>query len=138
MGLEPMTPAERNLAAEVRGVEEGHRARLMHLVDAAGRHDMVVVKSDTTPGKEFHVRAVSSPGGGVVFSCHPAGQRAADNDHGPIDRSESGIVPCKHAAVAARRLERARLIELDPITGTWLDARPTLAPTPDVFAGLNG
>lgn len=129
-----MTPAERNLAAEVRGVEEGHHAFLISSVAARAA---LKVASDTKPGKWYGVNATASPGGPVVFSCEPFGDHAYEDDH-LLLTGECGIVPCKHAAVAARRLERARLIELDPITGTWLDARPTLAPTTDVFAGLNG
>jgi hypothetical protein len=135
------TPAERNLAAEVRGVEEGHHAFLISdpglMKRDAGGRAALKVKSDTKPGKWYGVNATASPGGPVVFSCEPFGDHAYEDDH-LLLTGECGIVPCKHAAVAARRLERARLIELDPITGTWLDARPMPAPTTDVFAGLNG
>lgn len=134
-----MTPAERNLAAEVRGVEEGHHAFLitsLDLTDEGHRARCALkVKSDTKPGKWYGVNASALPGGPVAFSCEPFGDHAYEDDHLHLE-GELGIVPCKHAAVAARRLERARLVELDPITGTWLDARPTLAPTTDVFAGF--
>lgn len=86
--------AYRNLAAEVRAVEEGHQARLA----ADGRSFRIV--SDTRPG--------------VVYSVCPF---ATDTEVGwecdcPAGRSRivwSGA-PCKHAARVAERLVREGLV----------------------------
>ena len=66
--------AARNLAAEVRAVEEGHRARL----DGAS----VVVTSDTIHGKQFRVAASSAPASPIQFVCTPEGVGAFRSDHG--------------------------------------------------------
>jgi hypothetical protein len=79
------------LAAEVRAVEEGHLARV--LPDGS-----VLVKSDSGAGSyRVGVRAVD--GGVVRLGCScPSG---VYRGHLPV--------PCKHAALAGRRLEREGL-----------------------------
>lgn len=101
---------DRNLAAEVRAVEEGHRAYLAR--DARGPFLRVV--SDTKPGKAYRVTAHASAGSGrpLVITCQPIG--ATDgHDHHTVT-STDGIAPCKHAAVALRRLERHGLAAYAP------------------------
>ncbi len=118
--------AERNLAAEVRAVEEGHRARL----DGAS----IVVTSDTHHGKQFRVSAGSVPGQPISFTCTPEGVDAYRNDHGRCTAAP-GVCGCKHAALAARRLEREGLAEL--VAGVWVStATATVAVPADPFAGL--
>lgn len=107
------TPAQRNLAAEVRAVEEGHQARL----DSARR--CFTVKSDSTPGVSYDVRVtagatvdeLSIAGGGslchVECSC-PAGQK----------RKLPGVTPCKHGARVLERLLRHGLVVVD-LHGLW-------------------
>lgn len=128
------TVAERNLDAEVRGVEEGHRAWLLH-GDAA-----VKVVSDTEPGKFYEVTAWAAPSGPIMFRCVPHGGRCEGgrwNDHGDL-RSDPGVLGCKHAGVAARRLEREGLARLDP-DGRWMstiDEAPERPADYDPFKGL--
>ncbi len=118
--------AARNLAAEVRAVEEGHRARL----DGAS----VVVTSDTVHGKQFRVGAASVPGGPIQFVCTPEGAGAFRSDHGRCTAAP-GTTGCKHAALAARRLEREGLAALD--AGVWVStATATVSAPADPFAGL--
>ncbi len=123
------TPATRNLAAEVRAVEEGHRARL----DGAS----LVVTSDTHHGKQFRVHATTfGPGSPVQFVCTPEGDGAFRNDHGRRT-SAPGVCGCKHAALAARRLEREGLAVL--VDGQWVGselARSEAEVLADPFAGL--
>jgi hypothetical protein len=79
------------LAAEVRAVEEGHNARV--LPDGS-----VLVKAESNPGSyRVSIRGVRD---GVLrfgCTCRSGAYRT------------SLPVPCKHAAVAARRLEREGL-----------------------------
>jgi hypothetical protein len=84
-------PDEYALAAEVRAVEEGHLARV--LPDGS-----ILVKSDSRPGSYLvRIRRVSD--GVIGFSCTcPSGTYRPDRP-----------VPCKHAALAGRRLEREGL-----------------------------
>lgn len=104
--------AERSLAAEERAVEEGH-----HAVLAGG---CMSVASDSTPGLHWLVKAFSlSAGEGIIFTCH------ADNaelvygrGHLPLESRRPGHVPCKHAAIAARRLAREGLAEW--VAGSWV------------------
>lgn len=97
---------ERNLAAEVRAVEEGHLCR----VDAdRGRF---LVKADSWDGTyELTAQAV---GDLVRFSCQPT--PAAKAPRGVQRHARQvplGVAPCKHAALVARRLERAGLVRFD-------------------------
>lgn len=101
-------PAARNLAAEVRAVEEGHRAFVMP-------GGWVRVVSDTHAGKTYRVEFVAV-GGLVSFSCRPEGEHAYTDDHLAASAAP-GVTPCKHAALAARRLEREGLARLEG--GHW-------------------
>lgn len=126
--------AERNLAAEVRGVECGHRA----IVLPGGA---IKVVSDTHHGKHYVVTfAAASVGGRVAFTCTPHGSQAYRDDHLTTTSRCAGLVPCMHAAIAARRLERERLIDLND-RGEWI-ATPRAAiaqPAPvDPFAVFSG
>ncbi len=97
-----MTPAQANLAAEARAVEEGHYARY----DAA-RHAFVV-RSDTSD-RSYAVTAYGAPDL-IAFSCDcPAGVHR----HVP-----AGSVACKHQALVGRRLEREGLAHFDG--GHWV------------------
>lgn len=105
------TPGSRNLAAEVRAVEEGHQARL-------DDGDVVVV-SDTTTGKTYRV---STQAFGdldlVTFRCRPEGAGAYTDDH-LATAPRAGEVGCKHGALAARRLAREGRVTLDG-DGQWV------------------
>lgn len=131
------SPAARNLAAEVRAVEEGHRARL--------DNGAILVTSDTHHGKAYRVTATSVwAGQPVTFTCTPEGDAAYRDDH-LHTVGVAGVTPCKHAALAARRLEREGLAEL--VDGRWVAthlAQRLATPAPivdlddDPFAGING
>jgi hypothetical protein len=87
------------LAAEVRAVESGHNARV--LPDGS-----VLVKSDSEPGSHrVWVRGVRD--GTVILGC-----TCRSGTH-----RSSLPVPCKHAALAGRRLERESLARWHD--GTW-------------------
>lgn len=101
--------AERNLAAEVRAVEEGHRAVELDV-------NTFRVVSDTRPGKHYVVTVGGWRDGDAVFRCTPRGDGAYGDDH--RDTTTVGVVPCKHAAVAARRLEREGTLALNDV-GRW-------------------
>jgi hypothetical protein len=93
-------PDEFALAAEVRAVEEGHLARV--LPDGS-----VLVKADSRPGS-YLVRIRRVTGGVVGFACTcPSGTYRPDRP-----------VPCKHAALVGRRLEREGLATFHG--GRWL------------------
>lgn len=98
-----LTAAQRNVAAECRFVEEGHRVYLVH--------DHAEVKSDTLDRVTYEVRA-HGEGDLVVFSCTCTGGRRGRQ----VPR---GVTPCKHAAGLGRRLERAGLADWVPVTGRW-------------------
>jgi hypothetical protein len=87
------------LAAEIRAVEEGHNARV--LPDGS-----ILVKSDSQAGSyRVFIRGIAD---GVLrfgCSCRSGQYRTALP------------VPCKHAALAARRLEREGLARWED--GTW-------------------
>jgi hypothetical protein len=87
------------LAAEIRAVEEGHNAR----VTADGS---VLVKAESNPGS-YRVTIRGVDDGVLRFgcSCRSGAYRSALP------------VPCKHAALAARRLEREGLARWQD--GTW-------------------
>lgn len=124
------TASERNVAAEARAVEDGHRSILV-TPDLGG--PFIKVVSDTNHGKWFRVGAEATTDG-VVFTCQPHGPRGC-RDHGR-KVGDAGIVPCKHAALAARRLEREGLAHLDA-SGRWVSplVAATEPATDDVFAG---
>lgn len=104
------THAERTLAAEERAVVEGHRARLF-----SDGKPYVRVKSDTVEGLHYRVSASGLPTGEVVFTCEPESFEHAT--HRTLVSEVSGHLPCKHCAVAARRLERAGIVTWDG--GLW-------------------
>ena len=87
------------LTAEIRAVEEGHNARV--LPDGS-----ILVKAESRPGSyRVFLRGVDD---GVLWfgcSCRSGQYRS------------SLPVPCKHAAVAARRLEREGLARWED--GSW-------------------
>jgi hypothetical protein len=87
------------LAAEVRAVESGHNARV--LPDGS-----LLVRSDTLPGSHrVWVRGVRDGTVLLGCTCRSGTHRA------------SLPVPCKHAALAGRRLERESLARWHD--GTW-------------------
>lgn len=107
------TPEERSLAAEVRAVEEGHHAFLDR--DENGPYIWVV--SDTYLGKSYRVTATSlGPGEPITFTCVPRRLHAFKDDHLHLTGA-AGMLPCKHAGVAARRLERTGYARWDG--GMW-------------------
>jgi hypothetical protein len=87
------------LAAEIRAVEEGHNARV--LPDGS-----ILVKSESHPGS-YRVSIRGMVDGVLRFgcTCRSGEYRSALP------------VPCKHAALAARRLEREGLTRWDD--GNW-------------------
>lgn len=96
---DPAWQAAYGLAAEIRAVESGHNARV--LPDGS-----LLVKSDSRPGSHrVWVRGVRD--GTVLLGC--------TCDSGT--HRSSLPVPCKHAALAGRRLERESLASWD--AGTW-------------------
>lgn len=105
---------ERNVAAETRAVEAGHRA----FVQPDGS---IRVLSDTHGdlGKGYRVEFVAGAYDGLVrFTCTPEGAMAYRDDHLHVETVRPGEVPCMHAALAARRLEREGLIRYDK-NGRW-------------------
>ncbi len=92
-----MTP-QRNLAAEVRAIEEGHIARL------ALERGVLLVTSDTRPGVIYEL-VPQGRNGLLHISCTCPGATP--------DRGAPGDLACKHAALVARRLERAGLARFD-------------------------
>lgn len=123
--------AGRNLAAEARAVEAGHLAR-------AQPDGSILVTSDTHHGKAYRVTFVDR-GLGITFDCRPEGSAAYADDHLAASSTVLGLAPCMHAALAARRLEREGLAELNPLSGLWR-VPPALQPEPyqpdDPFDGL--
>lgn len=108
----PSTTPEVNIAAEARAVEAGHHA----WVQEGG---WVKVTSDSFAGKWYEVIFVSHIDGLVTFTCRPHGRAAYQEDHLYASSGRPGQVPCMHAALAARRLEREGLAELDG-HGRWV------------------
>lgn len=106
-----MTDAERTLAAECRAVTEGHRARLADGV--------ILVASDTLPDVSYRVK-VEAVGETVWFACDHAAYVC-----GQPGRVERTVVPCKHGALAARRLEREGILRWE--LGRWV---PTVVVAP--------
>lgn len=116
MGSRLTTP-ERNVAAEARAVEDGHYA----VVQDGG---WVKVVSESYDGKWYRVEFVAHTDGLISFSCRPEGREAYADDHLAASAAP-GTVPCKHAALAARRLERERLATYDG-AGRWSVTPTTL------------
>ena len=87
------------LAAEIRAVEEGHNARVMP-------DGSILVKAESNPGSyRVYIRGIDD--GVLRFGCNCRSG----------EYRTSLPVPCKHAALAARRLEREGLARWDE--GTW-------------------
>jgi hypothetical protein len=87
------------LAAEIRAVEEGHNARVMP-------DGSILVKAESHPGSyRVFIRGIDDAILWFGCSCRSGEYRA------------SLPVPCKHAALAARRLEREGLARWDG--GVW-------------------
>ena len=87
------------LAAEIRAVEEGHNARVMP-------DGSILVKAESNPGSyRVYIRGIDD--GVLRFGCNCRSG----------EYRTSLPVPCKHAALAARRLEREGLARWDD--GTW-------------------
>lgn len=129
MSTNRLTTAEVNIAAEVRAVEEGHRAML-----AADHHASVL--SDTTPGLHWLVTGQAPhAGAGIMFHCVPDG--AVTNGHGDRWSRTPGRLCCKHAAVLVRRLEREGLAAF--VDGVWVATDRAVVRyrhPADLFAGL--
>lgn len=136
-----MEHRDRSIAAQQRAVEEGHRALLAS--DKDGPYVKVV--SDTTHDKHYKVRS-HRIGDVVRFTCTPSdwGQPGRARDHGVVVCMVSeGDRPCKHVAVAARRLEREGLLRwVDPhvhdgiaFAGRWVPATPAAPVVLDEEAG---
>lgn len=106
-----LTTPEANIAAESRAVEDGHHA----LVMPGG---WVKVVSDTHHGKWYEVVFLGHIDGLILFVCRPHGPNAYRDDHLYAASALPGRLPCKHAALAARRLEREGLAVYDA-HGRW-------------------
>lgn len=96
---------DRTIAAEARAIEEGHHAWL------DGRSIFVV--SDTDERLGYTVTASALGDRSVSFVCQPVNRRTRV----PVEATHRRLVghpaqtPCKHCALAARRLEREGLVE---------------------------
>ena len=97
----PENQAAYAIACEARGLREGHRARLLD-------DGSILVKASSSHGS-YRVRVAGVRDGLVVLRCDcPSGGYRARLP-----------VPCKHAALAARRLEREGLARWDDHLGGW-------------------
>ena len=97
-GIETVDATAYTLACETRAVEEGHRA--YHTPTGA-----LTVVSDSRPGVTWTVTFHAGTDGTVRFACTCPSGRYRGHRHD---------VPCKHAALAGRRLERERLAVRTP------------------------
>jgi hypothetical protein len=105
---DPENHAAYAIACEDRGLREGHRARLLE-------DGSLLVKSSSGQGS-YRVRVAGVRDGLVVLRCDcPSGGYRARLP-----------VPCKHAALAARRLEREGLTRWDDHLGGWSPRHPPL------------
>lgn len=113
-----MSELDYSIRAEQRAVEEGHHAWL-------NDDGSIKVHSDSQPGVHYRVE-FEDVGGAIRFRCNcPAGEHRRE------------LVPCKHAALAARRLEREGLAEWR--YGIWYvpeHLRPRLPILADPLEGL--
>jgi len=104
---DPENQAAYAIACEARGLREGHRARALE-------DGSVLVKASSGDGS-YRVRVAGVRGGLLVLRCDcPSGGYRARLP-----------VPCKHAALAARRLEREGRARWDDHLGGWSPHRPT-------------
>lgn len=90
--------AARNIAAEVRGVEEAHLCRW-------DGHQFVV-RSDSGPRTYELSVSASVPDHRLVISCSCPAQRS---------QVSAGQLGCKHRALVARRLERMGFARFDGV-----------------------
>jgi hypothetical protein len=103
---DPENQAAYAIACEARGLREGHRARA--LGDGS-----LLVKASSGDGS-YRVRVAGVRDGLLVLRCDcPSGDYRARLP-----------VPCKHAALAARRLERDGRARWDEDLGGWSPRRP--------------
>ena len=115
----PENQAAYAIACEARGLREGHRARLLD-------DGSILVKASSSHGS-YRVRVAGVREGLVVLRCDcPSGGYRARLP-----------VPCKHAALAARRLEREGLARWDDHLGGWAPRRRPPARARAVAAVLN-
>jgi SWIM zinc finger len=97
----PENHAAYAIACEARGLREGHRARALD-------DGSLLVKASSGDGS-YRVRVAGVRDGLLVLRCDcPSGDYRARLP-----------VPCKHAALAARRLEREGLARWDEDLGGW-------------------
>ena len=102
----PENHAAYAIACEARGLREGHRARALD-------DGSLLVKASSGDGS-YRVRVAGVRDGLLVLRCDcPSGDYRARLP-----------VPCKHAALAARRLEREGLARWDEDLGGWSPRRP--------------
>lgn len=107
--------------AEVRAVEEGHRA----FDNGDGTFRVV---SDTREGVAYTVRPVlgSTPKAMCLISCDcPAGRNARNR-----------TCPCKHAALVGRRLEREGKLRFDTGLDFWVTPGTPPEPTKEEIDAL--
>lgn len=98
MAYKRKTEAQTAFDAEQRAVEEGRRA---FFVTYNGKPAIKVV-SDTSDRK-YYVTAYADARGVAIFECY--------SDDPNFKHASSGKpIPCKHAALAARRLEREGIV----------------------------
>ena len=98
---DPENQAAYAIACEARGLREGHRARALD-------DGSILVKASSGDGS-YRVRVAGVRDGLLVLRCDcPSGGYRARLP-----------VPCKHAALAARRLEREGLARWDEHLGGW-------------------
>jgi hypothetical protein len=103
---DPENQAAYAIACEARGLREGRRARVLH-------DGSLLVKASSGDGS-YRVRVAGVRNGLLVLRCScPSGDYRARLP-----------VPCKHAALAARRLEREGLARWDADLGGWRPHRP--------------
>ena len=106
---DPENQAAYTIACEARGLREGHRARALD-------DGSLLVKASSGDGS-YRVRVAGVRDGLLVLRCDcPSGDYRARLP-----------VPCKHAALAARRLEREGLARWDEDLGGWSPRRRTSA-----------
>jgi hypothetical protein len=104
----PENQAAYAIACEARGLREGHRARVLD-------DGSILVKASSGDGS-YRVRVAGVRGGLLVLGCEcPSGGYRARLP-----------VPCKHAALAARRLEREGLARWDDGLGGWAPRHPSV------------
>jgi hypothetical protein len=104
---DPENQAAYAIACEARGLREGHRARVLD-------DGSILVKASSGHGS-YRVRVAGVRDGLLVLRCDcPSGGYRARLP-----------VPCKHAALAARRLEREGLARWDEHLGGWSSRRPS-------------